>query len=80
MLRRGFPVEPANGPGFCEVAWDEMDGREEAADEGQMHQVQQQQLSEQSIPAVLQPGQQHQQQQQQQQEQQRERQQQEGNT
>lgn len=22
MLGRGFPVEPANGAGFCDVMWD----------------------------------------------------------
>ena len=22
LLKRGFPVEPANGPGFCPVTWD----------------------------------------------------------
>ncbi len=51
MLRRGFPVEPANGPGFCEVAWDQIEEETQQQEQQQSQQQQQQQ----SIPGVLPP-------------------------
>ncbi len=51
MLRRGFPVEPANGPGFCEVAWDRMEQGEGKPRE-QKEPEEEDEEEEQSVPAV----------------------------
>ncbi len=51
MLRRGFPVEPANGPGFCEVAWDRM---EQGEGKPREQKEPEEEEEEQSVPAVAQ--------------------------
>ncbi len=52
MLRRGFPVEPANGPGFCEVAWDRMEQGEGKPREQKEPEEEEEEEEEQSVPAV----------------------------
>ncbi len=62
MLRRGYPVEPANGPGFCEVAWDlkepfDKDSHQNSREGREDHTIEEEELS---IPKIkIEPGAKH---------------------